>query len=387
MSGDILPFKATERTLPNGLKVIVVPTGFPNIVSLQIPVQTGSRNEVEPGKSGFAHFFEHMMFRGTKAYPPEKYQAILTRAGARQNAYTTDDYTNYHTTFAKEDLETILEIEADRFQNLDYPEAAFRTEARAVLGEYNKNSANPISKLFEVDARHRLHDAHLQAHHDGLPQGHRGHAQPVRVLEDVLRPLVPARVHDDHRRGRRGPGEGARRSSRSTGAAGSAGATPVEIPRSRAPKGPIYVHVPWPTPTLPWVAVAFHGPAFSETAKDWAALDMLLDLAFGQTSDLYRKLVEKEQKVDQLFAVPPGQRRPAARSRGRARQEAGGRRLRPRPDPRGRSPPWRTSRSTRSRSPRPSPTPATRLVRASTTPRRSPAPRAATSAPRARTGR
>src|SRR5512138_3443757 len=149
-STRILPFDAAERTLPNGLKVIVVPTGFPNIVSLQIPVQTGSRNEVEPGKSGFAHFFEHMMFRGTKAYPPEAYQAILTKAGARQNAYTTDDYTDYHTTFAKEDLETILKIEADRFQNLDYPVEAFKTESRAVLGEYNKNSANPIMKLYET---------------------------------------------------------------------------------------------------------------------------------------------------------------------------------------------------------------------------------------------
>lgn len=114
---DVLPFPATEKTLSNGLKVIVVPTGFPNIVSLQIPVQTGSRNEVEPGKSGFAHFFEHMMFRGTKAYPPDRYKDILTQAGARQNAYTTDDYTNYHTTFAKEDLETMLKIEADRFMN------------------------------------------------------------------------------------------------------------------------------------------------------------------------------------------------------------------------------------------------------------------------------
>ncbi|MFZ8984966.1 MAG: M16 family metallopeptidase, partial [Steroidobacteraceae bacterium] len=147
--GDILPFAAETRTLDNGLVVIVVPTGFPNIVSVQIPVLTGSRNEVEPGKSGFAHFFEHMMFRGTPTLSPDEYNAIITRAGARQNAYTTDDYTNYHVTFAKEDLETILRIEADRFQNLDYPEEAFRTEARAVLGEYNKNSANPISRLYE----------------------------------------------------------------------------------------------------------------------------------------------------------------------------------------------------------------------------------------------
>src|SRR5450759_2589569 len=159
----LLPFKAVEKTLPNGLKVIVVPTGFPNLVSVQIPVQTGSRNEVEPGKSGFAHFFEHMMFRGTKAYPPEKYQDIVTRSGARQNAYTTDDYTNYHTTFPKEDLETILKIEADRFQNLSYPESAFKTEARAVLGEYNKNSANPISKLFEVQ-RENAFNVHTYKH-------------------------------------------------------------------------------------------------------------------------------------------------------------------------------------------------------------------------------
>ena len=147
---DVLPFRASEKTLSNGLKVIVVPTGFPNIVSIQIPVQTGSRNEVEPGKSGFAHFFEHMMSRGTKAYPPVKYQQILTTMGARQNAYTTDDYTNYHTTFAKEDLEILLAVEADRFQNLAYSEEAFKTESRAVLGEYNKGSADPSFKLFEA---------------------------------------------------------------------------------------------------------------------------------------------------------------------------------------------------------------------------------------------
>src|SRR2546428_9789299 len=90
-SADILPFKATEKTLANGLKVIVVPTGFPNLVSIEIPVQTGSRNEVEPGKSGFAHFFEHLMFRGTPATPPEKYRQIMGKAGARDNAGTGSD--------------------------------------------------------------------------------------------------------------------------------------------------------------------------------------------------------------------------------------------------------------------------------------------------------
>src|SRR6476620_8633193 len=149
-SGDILPFKATEKVFPNGLKVIVVPTGFPNIVSLQIPVQTGSRNEVEPGKSGFAHFFEHIMTRGTKNMTQEQMNDLITKAGARENASTSDDVTKYYITFAKEDLESMIKLEADRFQNLQYSEEDFKTESRASLGEYNKNSANPGTKLYEA---------------------------------------------------------------------------------------------------------------------------------------------------------------------------------------------------------------------------------------------
>src|SRR6476469_8693588 len=109
-SRDVLPFRATETTLANGLKVIVIPTGFPNLVSVQIPVQTGSRNEVEPGKSGFAHLFEHLMFRGTPDTPPEKYREIMGKAGARDNAGTGDDYTHYYATFAKEHTEKIIAL-------------------------------------------------------------------------------------------------------------------------------------------------------------------------------------------------------------------------------------------------------------------------------------
>src|SRR4051794_32147115 len=98
--GDVLPFAATETTLPNGLRLIVVPTGFPNLVSIRIPVQVGSRNEIEPGKSGFAHFFEHLMFRGTPDTPPGKYRDIMSKAGARDNASTGDDRTTFYATFA-----------------------------------------------------------------------------------------------------------------------------------------------------------------------------------------------------------------------------------------------------------------------------------------------
>ena len=302
---DILPFKATTKTLPNGLEVIVVPTGFPNIVSVQIPVLTGSRNEVEPGKSGFAHFFEHMMFRGTPTLPPDEYNAIITKAGARQNAYTTDDYTNYHVTFAKEDLETILRIEADRFQNLSYPVEAFKTESRAVLGEYNKNSANPIQKLYET-MRAKAFTTHTYRHTtmgfiediEDMPNQYEYSKtffqrwyRPENTAIIVAGDVDPAKVIPlvEKYWGGWKPGTGGQ----------------VAIPQEPPAKGAQYAHVPWQTPTAPWVTVAFRGPAFSETEKDAAAIDLFMNMNFGATSDVYRKLVEQEQKVDQFFAGGP----------------------------------------------------------------------------------
>lgn len=301
---DVLPFKATEKTLANGLKVIVVPTGFPNLVSVHIPVQTGSRNEVEPGKSGFAHFFEHMMFRGTPTYPPEKYQEVITRAGARQNAYTSDDLTNYYTTFAKQDLETVLKVEADRFQHLSYPVEAFKTESRAVLGEYNKNSANPMSKLFEVQ-RDAAYTTHTYKHTtmgflkdiEDMPnqydyskvffdRWYRPERTTIIIAGDVEPAKAVALVEKYWSSWRRGTFSS-------------------NVPVEPAPRGAQYRHVAWQTPTLPLVTVAFRAPAFIAQQKEQAALSMALSLTFGRTSPLYKRLVQDEQKVDQLFDNTP----------------------------------------------------------------------------------
>ena len=205
-SGDVLPFKATEKTLANGLRVIVVPTGFPNLVSVQIPVQTGSRNEVEPGKSGFAHFFEHVMFRGTPETPPEKYREIMSSAGARDNASTSDDFTRYYSTFAKEDLNTILATYADMFKNLAYSEVGLQDRGSRSARRVQQEQRRAAPKAHRSPARALLPGAHLQAHDDGLYRRHREHARPVRVLEGVFPALVSPAVHDRGRRGRRDAG-------------------------------------------------------------------------------------------------------------------------------------------------------------------------------------
>ncbi len=84
-----LPIQQT--TLDNGLNVLSIPFDSPGIIAYYTIVRTGSRNEVEKGLSGFAHFFEHMMFRGTDRYPQDKYNDVLKALGANSNAFTSDD--------------------------------------------------------------------------------------------------------------------------------------------------------------------------------------------------------------------------------------------------------------------------------------------------------
>ena len=294
------PYPWTLDTLTNGLRVVTVPTEHKNLVALYIVVRTGSRNEVEPGKSGFAHFFEHMMFRGSKNFTPDQRDTIMKKAGAEANAYTTDDRTVYHALFSVADLEKIMELEADRFQRLQYGEDVYKTEALAVLGEYNKNSANPINKLWEV-LRERAFTNHPYSHTTmGFIQDirdmpnqyqyslefykryYRPEYTTILLAGDVSREKTLELVTKHF-------GSWERGNYRPT--------IPAEPPQKQGRAA----SVDWPSPTLPYVVVAHRGPAYSDEKKDKAALDFLVPIAFGENSELYQKLVLKEQKVDMLF--------------------------------------------------------------------------------------
>src|SRR3954468_265275 len=133
------PYPIQPETLPNGLRVVFVPMDSPGLFAYFTLVRVGSRDEVEPGHTGFAHFFEHMMFRGTKRFPAEAQQQLVQRLGLDSNAFTWDDETVYYYSGPNQALAEVIELEADRFQHLEYDVEAFRTEAKAVLGEYNKN--------------------------------------------------------------------------------------------------------------------------------------------------------------------------------------------------------------------------------------------------------
>jgi len=297
------------RDLDNGLRVIIVATDYPDVVSMQIPVQTGSRNEVEPGKSGFAHFFEHMMFRGTERFPADSYQEILKSAGADQNAYTTDDYTNYHVTFTKADLEALIELEADRFRNLSYSEADFRTEALAVRGEYLKNYSNPTQKFYErtralAFQRHTYRHTTMGFFEDieMMPE-QKDYAdlffdrwyRPEKTSIILVGDLDPDATFElvekywgDWERGD----------------------YQAEIPMEPPLEGPVYEHITWEAQTQPWLVMSFRGPAFVPTGKEMPALGLVSMLYLSESSQLYQQLVIEDQLVDEFWTYFPDRKDP-----------------------------------------------------------------------------
>ena len=117
---NILPYPIYQHKLANDLNIVTIPFDSPGLAAFYIVVRVGSRNEVEEGVTGFAHFFEHMMFRGTDKYPREEYKKVLKMTGAGANANTSLDRTVYHMTGNVEYLDKMFELESDRFMNLNY---------------------------------------------------------------------------------------------------------------------------------------------------------------------------------------------------------------------------------------------------------------------------
>ena len=293
------PFAIEEKVLPNGLRLSVVHYDSPGLIAYYTIVRTGSRNEVEPGHTGFAHFFEHMMFRGTDRYPAEKYNDIVKAIGADSNAFTSDDLTVYHLLAGKESLATIADIEADRFQHLEYSESAFQKESRAVLGEYNKGASNPFQPL-EEKIRDLAFRTHTYKHTtigflkdvEDMPNQYEYSRQffdryyrpdnvQVVVAGDVDAAEFFALAEKAYGGWAKGP---------------SRPPVPEEPTQTEEKRG----EVAWKSATLPILVMGYHGPGFSTASLDGPSLDVLSELLFAERAPLHRRLVLEEQKVDEL---------------------------------------------------------------------------------------
>ena len=138
------------RTLPNGLRVILSEDHSTPIVHVAVWYHVGSKNE-RPGRTGFAHFFEHMMFKGSLNVEPESHTSIIASVGGRSNAYTTEDETVFWQTFPGQYLPMVLWLEADRMATLRIDDDAFRREREVVKEERRMRVENqPYGRLSEI---------------------------------------------------------------------------------------------------------------------------------------------------------------------------------------------------------------------------------------------
>ena len=143
------PLHIVSRTLANGLRLILVEDHTTPILNLQVWYHVGSKDE-RAGRTGFAHLFEHLMFKGSAHVAPEEHSRVIEAAGGLDNAYTNDDVTVFWETVPSNFLERVLWLEADRMASLTVDQANFASEREVVKEERRQRVENPpYGRLFE----------------------------------------------------------------------------------------------------------------------------------------------------------------------------------------------------------------------------------------------
>lgn len=291
----ILPYPIYQHKLDNDLNVVTIPFDSPGLAAFYIVVRVGSRNEVEKGVTGFAHFFEHMMFRGTDKYPREEYNKVLKMTGAGANANTSLDRTVYHMTGNVEYLEKMFELESDRFMNLHYSEHEFKVEAGAVKGEYTKNYASPYQQLYE-NLLNTAFDKHTYKHttmgfFDDIVDMPNQYEYSLKFFKRYYRPeyctiiLVGDVIESEvNNLAEKYFGEWER------------GNYVSEIPVEPPQNGKREFHLQNGS-IPPFMNMSYKGTAFSDKKIDMPAIDVLNTILFSENSELYKKLVIDEQKL------------------------------------------------------------------------------------------
>lgn len=145
-----LKLNVEKYSLKNGLSVLLYEDHSVPLVSYHTWFRVGSKNE-KPGLTGMAHLFEHMMFKGTKKYPSEKFDQILQANGAVNNAFTSNDYTGYYIDAPSDKLEILMDLESDRMTNLEVSEGNLKSEREVVKEERRMRTENSVQgTLFEL---------------------------------------------------------------------------------------------------------------------------------------------------------------------------------------------------------------------------------------------
>lgn len=159
VSAEAKVYDPTSFTLKNGMQVVVVTNNRAPVVAHMVWYKVGAADET-PGKSGIAHYFEHLMFKGTKTVPPGEISKIVARNGGRDNAFTSWDYTAYFQQVAKDRLELVMQLEADRMKNLALTQEVVAPELKVVLEERSQRTDNDPASRWGEEVQAALYHNH-----------------------------------------------------------------------------------------------------------------------------------------------------------------------------------------------------------------------------------
>ncbi|RZJ18342.1 MAG: insulinase family protein [Brevundimonas sp.] len=300
---EVPPLGFQKRTLANGMDVYTARDTSTSNVTVQVWYRVGSKDD-PANRSGFAHLFEHLMFKATKNFPDETFDRLTEDVGGNNNAFTSDDVTAYHETIPANHLQRLLFAEADRLGSLVVNEDVFKSERDVVKEEYRQGVlASPYGRLFSVFLPETIY------------QDHPYRRTTIGSIED----LDAATIEDV----RRFHATYYRPDNAFLVVAGNFDQTqldgwidqyfapiknpdrplPVNNVQERAPTGPREATFHAPNVPLPAVVIAY--PAIAYGDPDRAALTVLDGiLSTGESSRLYRSLVYDQQIAAQIGSSP-----------------------------------------------------------------------------------
>lgn len=290
--------RATRFTLANGLEIVVIPDHRAPVVTHMVWYRVGAADE-KPGKSGIAHFLEHLMFKGTEKIPPGEFSKIVARNGGEDNAFTGHDATAYFQRVATDRLPLVMEMEADRMANLRLANEDVLTERKVILEERRSRVDNSPSNILNEQMMAALY----QSHPYGVPII--GWEHEIKELDRKDATTFYDRYYAPNNAilvvaGDVEPGEVKALAEKTYGQL-KPHDDRIRDARPREPRhaAPVRVTLEDPRAGSATVQRYYIAPSYTTSEKGEAeALDLLMKIAAsGNTSRLYKKLVVEQKKA------------------------------------------------------------------------------------------
>ena len=291
----------SKKTLPNGLTVLVNRDRVSKLAAVNILYKVGARNE-DPARTGFAHLFEHLMFRGTREIP--NFDLPVQMASGDNNAFTNNDYTDFYITLPTVNIETALWLESDRMTGLDITPAKLEAEKKVVIEEYRQRYLNQPYGDQTMLLRALAYKVHpyrwatigLTPDHiagatlDEVERFYRTHYRPSNAVLSISADMEEERMFD---LAEKWFGEVADRPAEPR-------PIPVEPPQTEVRRQEVERNVPATS-----IAVAYH--MGGRTSPEFYTADLVTDLlSGGDSSRLYQHLVKQQRLFSSVNAYVTG---------------------------------------------------------------------------------